>query len=683
VPQCTTPSPIGTPRQSENGTRIDFGEFIPPAATDVRIALGVLSYCRYYANCSQVSNHTPVFDQAALGVFGQLGSPLIAVSTIDVPQDNFPANGFLRLDSPIRFDCNNVVDDALPNIGTHLGDTLIVDGATGGCEVWVDFAVVPGPFTSTSGMTSFLGRVTPTVTSRGLQWYTARMDTAEVGASGALDGAWMTAYHELDVNRQYVDDGAQDPNDPNFPHLGNDIFPDDLFTAGTRVNLFYRTKFETSAVWFILPDTTGGNYYEWEGMPSSAHTDSTWNCVLYVDHFSGRGAQPFIESALDSAIGLGGNNYEGTTWDRYDVNAPSSQQASLGRPLDTEFGASVNQVLAYDCVVWNSGNLGAFNVVKEDADILIPYLTLLDFAGNSLYLSGDGVSHSITEESQSEPSALILLEDVMGAGEECNTFRDLGCPSGGALDQNACVFLLPVGGSPPVASTSRAVIHRAQGNGCPQQRSFDVLNTTSPLYGATATGDEYYDNTSIGGKSSSPYFASVATDASQVDQPNYRTVIDGQSVHYRRDDGTPCDFNAGGTVSVDERIAEVLAYLGHSTASLCEDPFATIGVPGDVRPTYRTTLANFAPNPLLAGATGKITFTMANEGPANIDIFDVNGRLVKKVFDGIAKEGVNEAFWNGTDNTGRDVASGVYFYRLRAASDDFSKKMVVVRNGGN
>ena len=156
-------------------------------------------------------------------------------------------------------------------------------------------------------------------------------------------------------------------------------------------------------------------------------------------------------------------------------------------------------------------------------------------------------------------------------------------------------------------------------------------------------------------------------------------MIDAQSVHYRRDNGTPCDFNTGGTVSVQERIAEVLAYLGHSTASLCEDPFVAIGVPGDVRPTYRTTLANFAPNPLLAGATGKITFTMANEGPANIDIFDVNGRLVKNVFDVIAKEGVNEAFWNGTDNTGRDVASGVYFYRMRALDKKLFKKMVIVR----
>jgi flagellar hook assembly protein FlgD len=111
---------------------------------------------------------------------------------------------------------------------------------------------------------------------------------------------------------------------------------------------------------------------------------------------------------------------------------------------------------------------------------------------------------------------------------------------------------------------------------------------------------------------------------------------------------------------------------------------AGIGIGDDKRqpPAFRTTLANFAPNPLLTGATGRIQFTMAREGKANVDIFDVNGRLVKSVYDGIALEGVNEAFWNGTDGTGREVASGVYFYRLRTGAEDFSKKMVVVRNGG-
>ena len=402
-----------------------------------------------------------------------------------------------------------------------------------------------------------------------------------------------------------------------------------------------------------------------------------WNCVLYVDHFDGRGAQPFIETGLLSILGTGSANAEGVNWDRYDVEAPSSQQACVGRPLNTAYGATVIQMLGYKAMVWNSGNLGAFNLVKEDADQLIPYLTLNDnaFKGNNLYLSGDGIAQSMTIEAASNPSSLVLLEDILGVERECNTFRSANC-GGVDSDDSACLALDPVTGV-VAPNPGRSFPHDAQGNGCPQQRSFDVLNAGSPLFSATATGDEQY----IGAVKTAQW-ASVATDASALNQPAYRSVVDGVSVHYRRDiTNGGCAFTADSS-PVTERLTEVLNYLGHGSASNCDDRASGIGVPNDpIRTTVRTGLANFAPNPLLAGAQGKITFTMAKEGKAKIDIFDVNGRLVDTAFDGIAQEGVNEASWNGTDAAGRDVASGVYFYRLDTNADSFSKKMVVVRNG--
>ncbi len=69
---------------------------------------------------------------------------------------------------------------------------------------------------------------------------------------------------------------------------------------------------------------------------------------------------------------------------------------------------------------------------------------------------------------------------------------------------------------------------------------------------------------------------------------------------------------------------------------------------------------------------------MAREGKATMDIYDLQGRLVKSVFDGIASEGENEGVWDGKDRSGRRVASGVYFYRLRALDQTFVKKLVVI-----
>ena len=179
----------------------------------------------------------------------------------------------------------------------------------------------------------------------------------------------------------------------------------------------------------------------------------------------------------------------------------------------------------------------------------------------------------------------------------------------------------------------------------------------------------------------------MINDAALNSSLNYRTVIDAVSIHRRRDDLTGdgnCALEDAST-AVDERLAEVLTYLGHEEISTaCFDPTAGTGVEiNPTRPTFQTSLSNFAPNPLMTGGTGRIQFTMQREGKAKIDIFDINGRLVRSVFDGIAQEGVNEAFWSGADETGRQVASGVYFYRLRANTENFSRKLVVVRKGGN
>ena len=59
----------------------------------------------------------------------------------------------------------------------------------------------------------------------------------------------MTAYHEADPSFM-GDDCTLDPNDldPNgqATRLKNDIFPDNLFTPGTRVCLFYKARAEFS-----------------------------------------------------------------------------------------------------------------------------------------------------------------------------------------------------------------------------------------------------------------------------------------------------------------------------------------------------------------------------------------------------------------------------------------------------
>jgi hypothetical protein len=680
VPQCTSTAP-GT-----LGTQIDFSGFIPAGAEQVRIAIGCLSYCRLFANCTQSSNTTPWFDYTALGVYGNPGVPFIFADGIDRGQDNFPQSGGLGATSPGRIDCNNIQGDSQPEVGTTEGDTLLITGAVGNAEVYVHFKVRPGPGTNIANFNAWYN--SHAASGIDATFKRARCDTAEYGASGPLSGNWMTTYHEADPNfaAHGANDQTHDPTDITPTggtwRLSHDIFPDNLFTAGTRIDYFYSANNVGSGVSLVDPPTAPATPYEVEILPSSFAANNTFNCTLYVDHFN-RGAQTYIETGLGSVLGFGSNNVENTKWDRYDVNAESSQQGSLGRPLQTDYGATVVQILGYKNILWDSGNLNAFNLVKEDADILNPWLTLISFDNRNLYLSGDGIVFSPISESESEPSARRLVEDLAGVTirSTCatGTYRNANCPTSGApQDITACVNLDPVIGAVVANNPVRSVAHLAQGNGCPQLRSFDVYDLKTPDFGISR-GDERYSSAT-----KSADYASISQDAASSGTLHYRIVADGVSVHYRRDFGTACDFTLGGSTAVTQRLREVSTYFSAASENGCFDVAGSVGIPVDGRDIKtRTTLADFAPNPLISGAAGHIQFTMKGDGKATIDVFDIEGRLVKSVYNGSAKQGINDAFWNGTDESGRQVASGVFFYRLRTSlGDDLSKKMVVVSNGG-
>jgi hypothetical protein len=138
----------------------------------------------------------------------------------------------------------------------------------------------------------------------------------------------------------------------------------------------------------------------------------------------------------------------------------------------------------------------------------------------------------------------------------------------------------------------------------------------------------------------------------------------------------------GGTVSVTERLKEVLTYFGYASSSNppCSDPTVGVGIPLEEKPmAIRTSLEGMSPNPLASGQAGRIRFTMAENGSAKVEVFNLEGRIVRALFNGVAQQGRNEVSWNGTDNTSQKVASGVYYLRLKTAHEDLSRRVVVLR----
>ncbi len=98
----------------------------------------------------------------------------------------------------------------------------------------------------------------------------------------------------------------------------------------------------------------------------------------------------------------------------------------------------------------------------------------------------------------------------------------------------------------------------------------------------------------------------------------------------------------------------------------------------DVTVTPVTNLLNQNyPNPFNPETT--ISFDMPKAANANLSIYNVKGQLVKTLFDGQAKFGRNELVWNGTDNNGSSVSTGLYFYRLSANGKVESRKMMLMK----
>ena len=76
--------------------------------------------------------------------------------------------------------------------------------------------------------------------------------------------------------------------------------------------------------------------------------------------------------------------------------------------------------------------------------------------------------------------------------------------------------------------------------------------------------------------------------------------------------------------------------------------------------------------------------TIAYEVPAggchvSIKIVDVSGRVVRHLVDELQEEGRKEITWDGRDDEGRELSSGVYFYTLTGADATMKRRLVLLR----
>ena len=83
------------------------------------------------------------------------------------------------------------------------------------------------------------------------------------------------------------------------------------------------------------------------------------------------------------------------------------------------------------------------------------------------------------------------------------------------------------------------------------------------------------------------------------------------------------------------------------------------------------------PNPF--NPITNIAYSIPETEKVNLSIFNIKGQIVKTLVNETKQSGYYSVRWNGTNNSGIKVASGLYFYKLSAGKTILNKKMILLK----
>jgi hypothetical protein len=92
---------------------------------------------------------------------------------------------------------------------------------------------------------------------------------------------------------------------------------------------------------------------------------------------------------------------------------------------------------------------------------------------------------------------------------------------------------------------------------------------------------------------------------------------------------------------------------------------------------FATELEQNVPNPFNPVTT--IAYVIGEAGYVSLKIYDTRGALVTSLHEGPRAPGRYKVTWDGQNNAGDQVATGVYFYRMTIGKNVHTKKMVLIK----
>ncbi len=155
---------------------------------------------------------------------------------------------------------------------------------------------------------------------------------------------------------------------------------------------------------------------------------------------------------------------------------------------------------------------------------------------------------------------------------------------------------------------------------------------------------------------------------------NYRIYLDGELF-----ETTELYYDIYDLVSGQTYLVGLTAFYEYLFES---DPieFEIMFVGADDVLTLETKLLGNYPNPFNPETTISFNISRKDAKNAKIEIYNLKGQKIKTFpIDQLTNQPVNQIIWDGTDENGKEVSSGIYLYKLQTNHKTFTRKMLLIK----
>jgi hypothetical protein len=215
----------------------------------------------------------------------------------------------------------------------------------------------------------------------------------------------------------------------------------------------------------------------------------------------------------------------------------------------------------------------------------------------------------------------------------------------------------------------------------------DSTTKSYGIYESATTAATKSRKTIIGGYSTAGFYARNWADFGTTSSHGHNCFLDNTHVAIKFD--STSGASNSDTVWAKYNYFDTLYFSGNWASriirtnpdSICEPDHSMqkVALPQETKTSVplRYSLGPAVPNPF--NSTVEISFEMPVKCAVELSIFDIAGRQVKIIASGEFDVGAHRAIWNGKDDSGVEMPSGVYLYRLRADGFTDTKKMTLIR----